>query len=327
MALNNFKAFATGANANVTPQADYENLAALLTGFQSGKASSAQINKALRQASFVAAAVAQIIAGQGMDAKDDGNQAGFVTNLLAALAVSPALTGTPTTPNMDQGNYGQQIANSKFVRDAINVLINGAPENMNTLGELAQAITNVIGGAPANLSNLGALALAIGNNPSFSTAVSQSISNLDNAKMAKSANGSDINDKGAFRTALQLGVAALRDVGTGANQIPDMSFFTLDAGQTGGAKLPGGLMFQWGVTPSTTGTISASFKTPFPNACLWLGKDTYSSGSSATSTSVIEIVSPTKTGFTMSNIATLVNNNTNVAGPVNAGIAFFAIGW
>ncbi|WP_185860296.1 gp53-like domain-containing protein [Pantoea ananatis] len=327
MALNNFKAFATGANANVTPQADYENLAALLTGFQSGKASSAQINKALRQASFVAAAVAQIIAGQGMDAKDDGNQAGFVTNLLAALAVSPALTGTPTAPNMDQGNYGQQIANSKFVRDAINVLIGGAPENLNTLGELAQAITALTGNAPANLNNLGALALAIGNNPNFSTAVSQSISNLDNAKMAKSANGSDIADKTAFLANLGVLSAGLRSVGTGATQIPDMSFFTLDAGQTGGAKLPGGLMFQWGVTPSTTGTISASFKTPFPNACLWLGKNTYSSGSSATSTSVIEIVSPTKSGFTMSNIATLVNNNTAVAGPVNAGIAFFAIGW
>ncbi|MGA4365442.1 gp53-like domain-containing protein [Pantoea ananatis] len=316
MALNNFKAFATGANANVTPQADYENLAALLTGFQSGKASSAQINKALRQASFVAAAVAQIIAGQGMDAKDDGNQAGFVTNLLAALAVSPALTGKPTTPDMDQGNYGQQIANSKFVRDAINVLIGGAPDNLNTLGELAQAM---------------------GNDPAFLTNVNNGLATLGNAitvnkndvatRMSKAANGSDIADKTAFLANLGVLSAGLRSVGTGANQIPDMSFFTLDAGQTGGAKLPGGLMFQWGVTPSTTGTISASFKTPFPNACLWLGKNTYSSGSSATSTSVIEIVSPTKSGFTMSNIATLVNNNTAVAGPVNAGIAFFAIGW
>lgn len=59
MAQNDFKSFAVGAGANVTPQADWEALAALVTGFQSGKASSAQINKAIRQASFIAAALAQ----------------------------------------------------------------------------------------------------------------------------------------------------------------------------------------------------------------------------------------------------------------------------
>jgi hypothetical protein len=52
MAKNDFKPFATGASANVITQADYEALTALLTGFQAGKASSAQINKAIRQATF-----------------------------------------------------------------------------------------------------------------------------------------------------------------------------------------------------------------------------------------------------------------------------------
>ncbi|MGA4368102.1 gp53-like domain-containing protein [Pantoea ananatis] len=240
-----------------------------------------------------------------------------VSNQLAQVIFnSPVFTGAPKVPDMDKGNYGEQAANSRFVRDAINVLIGGAPENLNTLGELAQAM---------------------GNDPAFLTNVNNGLATLGNAitgikadvgnRMSKSANGSDIADKVAFLSNIGAGTAATKAVGNGAGQIPDMSFFTLDAGQTGGAKLPGGLMFQWGVTPSTTGTISAAFKTPFPNACLWVGKNTYSSGSSATSTSVIEIVSPTKSGFTMSNIATLVNNNTAVAGPVNAGIAFFAIGW
>lgn len=231
-------------------------------------------------------------------------------NLLSFLGgapiASPTFSGTPSVPDIGQGNYGQQIANSKFVRDAINVVIGAAPESLNTLAEIAQAI---------------------GNNPNFSNDISQSISNLDNAKMAKAANGSDIANKATFRTNLGLLSAAVRDVGTGANQIPDMSSFPLTATQTGWTKLPNGIYMQWGVTPSTTGTISASFPIAFPNACLWLGKNTYSSGSSATSTSIIEIVSPTRTGFTMSNIATLVNNNTAVAGPVNAGIAFFAIGY
>ncbi|MDV2876268.1 hypothetical protein R0H07_25290, partial [Phytobacter diazotrophicus] len=86
MAANNFKPFATGAGANVTAQADYEALAALLTGFQSGKASSAQVNKALRQATFVAAALAQYMANKtGQDVLDNGDITGFIAKMAAAF--------------------------------------------------------------------------------------------------------------------------------------------------------------------------------------------------------------------------------------------------
>jgi hypothetical protein len=44
---NNFKPFATAANANVMSQADWEGLPALLSGFTSGKAASAEVNKAI----------------------------------------------------------------------------------------------------------------------------------------------------------------------------------------------------------------------------------------------------------------------------------------
>ncbi len=53
MATNDFKPFATGSGANVLSQADYEALSALASGFLSGKASSAQVNKALRQSSTI----------------------------------------------------------------------------------------------------------------------------------------------------------------------------------------------------------------------------------------------------------------------------------
>jgi hypothetical protein len=86
MATNEFKPFATGAGANVMSQADWEALPALLTGFQAGKASSAQVNKAIRQASFVAAALAQFIANQsGNDVHDDGNMATLVASILSAI--------------------------------------------------------------------------------------------------------------------------------------------------------------------------------------------------------------------------------------------------
>ncbi|HHP9721175.1 TPA: gp53-like domain-containing protein, partial [Yersinia enterocolitica] len=68
---------------------------------------------------------------------------------------------------------------------------------------------------------------------------------------------------------LGLGDAAKRSVGTGANQIPDMSSFISSFAQNGYFKFPGGLIIQWGeVTGSTTGTVPANFPIPFPNALM-----------------------------------------------------------
>ncbi|ENH3184965.1 tail fiber protein, partial [Escherichia coli] len=86
MAKNDFKAFATGKNANVMSQEEWEALPALLSGFTAGKASSAQVNKVIRQASFIAAAIAQYTADKsGLDVHDDGDLTGFVTKISSAL--------------------------------------------------------------------------------------------------------------------------------------------------------------------------------------------------------------------------------------------------
>ncbi|HDV3452653.1 TPA: hypothetical protein RH129_001724, partial [Escherichia coli] len=86
MAKNDFKAFATGKNANVMPQEEWEALPALLSGFTAGKASSAQVNKAIRQASFITAALAQYTANKsGLDVLDDGDLNGFISKMEAAL--------------------------------------------------------------------------------------------------------------------------------------------------------------------------------------------------------------------------------------------------
>ncbi len=91
MATNNFKPFGIGAGANVTSQADYEALAALPTGFQSGKASSAQINKALRQSTVMASILAQFISDSaGVDVLDNGNTASILANLKSGMtALTP----------------------------------------------------------------------------------------------------------------------------------------------------------------------------------------------------------------------------------------------
>ncbi|EKZ6384157.1 hypothetical protein [Klebsiella pneumoniae] len=82
MPTNDFKAFATGNSANVISQADYLALAALVSGFSSGKASSSQVNKALRQATVMANVLAQFIADSAnVDVLDDGNTAAILSNL------------------------------------------------------------------------------------------------------------------------------------------------------------------------------------------------------------------------------------------------------
>lgn len=85
MATNNFKAFALDPNANVTSQADWETLPALLSGFTAGKASSAQVNKAIRQSTTIAALVGQFIANAGADALDNADVNGLVTKFTNAL--------------------------------------------------------------------------------------------------------------------------------------------------------------------------------------------------------------------------------------------------
>lgn len=110
MATNNFKPFAQAASANVMSQSDYEALSALLTGFQSGKASSAQINKALRQSSVMAYVLAQFISDSAnVDVLDNGTPASILANMKVGmkkftpgrlLNVSTFLTSgnyTPTT--------------------------------------------------------------------------------------------------------------------------------------------------------------------------------------------------------------------------------------
>lgn len=83
----------------------------------------------------------------------------------------------------------------------------------------------------------------------------------------------DINSDGTVETALanlQLGEAAKRGVGTGANQIPDMSEFSASFSEIGWSRAPSGLIEQWGVYTIPDGVTGKQFPFPvvFPNRCL-----------------------------------------------------------
>lgn len=87
---NDFLPFATAGGANVTAQGTWAGAyAPRLTGAANGStASSADTNKAIRQASFVASGIAQWLANQGTNVPDDGNLVNLVANLNAQLAGS-----------------------------------------------------------------------------------------------------------------------------------------------------------------------------------------------------------------------------------------------
>ncbi|EPL0492715.1 glycine-rich domain-containing protein [Citrobacter koseri] len=110
MAQNDFKPFAVAPNANVTPQADWENLPALQSGFTTGKASSAQVNKAVRQSTFVASAIAQFISEKtNSDVLDNGDVDLFVEKLSSSLSGSLIAVKTITTTQTYHASEGTRF--------------------------------------------------------------------------------------------------------------------------------------------------------------------------------------------------------------------------
>ncbi|EFM3260654.1 hypothetical protein ACRWPN_001372 [Escherichia coli] len=163
MATNNFKPFATAANANVMSQADWEALPALLSGFISGPAKSAQVNKAIRQASFIAAALAQYTANKsGLDVLDDGDLNGFISKMgtafgkdfqaldatltaLAGLATGanklPYFTGNDTAAQTDLTSVGRDIIGKKTIADILTYL--GLIEALKNKQPLSDTLTKL----------------------------------------------------------------------------------------------------------------------------------------------------------------------------------------
>lgn len=210
MATNNFKPFALDPNANVTSQADWEALPALLSGFTAGKASSAQVNKAIRQASFIAAALAQYTANKsGLDVLDDGDLNGFISKMGTAF------------------------------------------------GKDFQALD-------ATLTALAGLATGENKLPYFT-------GNDTAAQTDLTSVGRDIIGKSTIAdilTYLALGEAAKRDVGTGENQIPDMSAFPSGASWF---QLPSGhivQIFSMAVLGTDVNGTSANYPIAFPTAMM-----------------------------------------------------------
>ncbi|EMR8965837.1 phage tail protein [Yersinia enterocolitica] len=101
-----------------------------------------------------------------------------------------------------------------------------------------------------------------------SRAVKLAYDNAD-ARLEKSKNGLDIQDKNQFSTNLGLGNASKRTIGNGVGQVPDMSYFTSGVGWR---KTPDGCIRQWGITPPipTGVATNVNFNIAFPLICDWV---------------------------------------------------------
>lgn len=87
------------------------------------------------------------------------NAATTITNMVEANfapLASPMLTGFPTAPTQTSTDASTKLATTEFVKGAIDALIGGAPGTLDTLNELAQAISD-----DANFSATFTAALAL----------------------------------------------------------------------------------------------------------------------------------------------------------------------
>ena len=161
----------------------------------------------------------------------------------------------------------------------ISALVGSSPEALDTLNELAAALgndpnfattmTNALAGKQpldATLTALAGLATGANKLPYFTGTDTVSQTDLTSV-------GRDILAKTSVLAVIQylgLGEAAKRNVGTGANQIPDMGSFTLSVSGTGYQKLPSGFILQWGSigAPGIAQDVVTHFPIAFPNRCL-----------------------------------------------------------
>ena len=122
-----------------------------------------------------------------------------------AASNSPNLTGVPTAPTPAPEVNNNQIATTQFVHQIISALIGDAPDALNTLKELADAL---------------------GDDPNFAT----TMTTLINSKLAKDQNGSDIPNKQLFidnvglRETVNLALGALQKNNNGSD-IPNNATF------------------------------------------------------------------------------------------------------
>ncbi|MCO7414089.1 hypothetical protein ABKU20_17515 [Enterobacter asburiae] len=138
--------------------------------------------------------------------------------------------------------------------------VNDIVANMMTAGTLIYILNNF---QPLDntLTALAALATGANKLPYFTGA--DTAAQTDLTQVGRDVIGQTTVDN--LLAYLGLKTAAKRDVGTAANQIPDMSAFVTAGTTNGYQKLPGGLIVQWGRALIPAGGVFVGYPIPFPS--------------------------------------------------------------
>lgn len=160
MATNKFLPMATGAGANVITDDVWSGLASRSTGFQAGTAASAQLNKAWRQSSIIAAMIGQfIVDNASVDANDSQTITTIKTNFESALdaIIASSLAGIDLSGYVTSTALTAALANYLLKSGGTMtgpLTLSGAPTN--TLHAATKGYTDAqfLGGANAGTLKL-----------------------------------------------------------------------------------------------------------------------------------------------------------------------------
>lgn len=280
--INDFKAFAGGAGANVVSQAAYEALVSLLAnGFSSGTAQSNQINKVWRQSTIMSAVLAQFIVDQtGSDALDDGTTATLLANL--KLAVQPVASRTAHAGGTaDAITATFPIAPTAFV-DGLSYFVRAASANATTI--------------PSFTPNSGVLAAK--------TIVKGNDVALVPGDIAGAGHWLELNfDTTLDKWVLQNPAGILGVGGVGSSDYIKIPF----RDKTTGVRRD--LIVQWGtINASNTADVTVTFPLAFPNAVFAVLAQHYGTGSTGNFTNSTVAGGSPLTSFLLSSFDAVTGN-------------------
>ncbi len=323
MATNEILQFAeTDTGTNLLTQAEYLADAQRPIGNQPGVARSKLVNKALRQASLIAAGLAEYIAGNQANNVTDAltpqniadylqaairrliDSGGYKASVRVATTANIALSGEQTIDDVAvvAGDRVLVMAQTAGAENGIYVAATGAwarAEDANGAGDLTSGVLVPVESGTANADTIWMLttdgAITIG-----TTALTWQI---------KSGDASDAR-KGLVQLAtsaeVQAGTDALKAVTAagllggllGAGGVNANDYVTIPfRDKTTGARR--NLIVQWGsTTTSSTADTAITFPIAFPNSLLSLvGTEYTTAASTASSTAIVALANSTITGF------------------------------
>ena len=141
-------ALAAGTHSNITvTYSDNGNSISLATG--PDVITQTALSNTLTNATTGYVSVGDVGQADGVASLDSGGKVpdSEIPTAIARLA-SPTFTGTPAAPTATAGTNTTQVATTAFVGTAVSNLVNAAPESLNTLKELSDAL-----GADANYAS------------------------------------------------------------------------------------------------------------------------------------------------------------------------------